>query len=475
MLVAVTAPAQADALIRRGARLARRGNARCTVLMLEPPAGTPGDWTAAVQIQAQDTGAAIIAREGRDTVAVIAQAVRETGARRLVIAAPPAGLLDRWRPGLAERLASQLPDVHLHITAGQARPSGAAPDGGDSPDRAPGVTGRQPHATVRVYLGYAPGCGITSAMLEEAGRRRSRGADVVVATVDCRGREGVSAALEGLEVIGDGTSLDTGAVLARHPEVVCIDDLSAADPSGESRFAAARQLADAGITVVGTVHLGSLQDGDGAAGDTLDEAAVLALADEIELVDAPPSALADRVKRGEIAPAGGAEHALQTDYSPETLGAKREQAFTIVAEHAERRLAAYRGSGAPAGSDTHPRILGCAAPRPGMEPLIRRSAALAAQLAGDFLVAVVTPKPASADLNQVLAGYAALASQLGGQLTALQGSPADTLAKFAHRHQVTEILLARDPGASRHRLLNELTHRAGDAEVHVLPAQAGMQ
>jgi two-component system, OmpR family, sensor histidine kinase KdpD len=96
------------------------------------------------------------------------------------------------------------------------------------------------------YLGYAPGCGITSAMLEEARRRRSRGADVVVATVDCHGREGVSAALEGLEVIGNGTSLDTGAVLARHPEVVCIDDLSAADPSGESRFAAARQLADAG-------------------------------------------------------------------------------------------------------------------------------------------------------------------------------------------------------------------------------------
>jgi two-component system sensor histidine kinase KdpD len=309
-------------------------------------------------------------------------------------------------------------------------------------------------------------------MLEEAGRRRSRGADVVVATADCRGREGVSAALEGLEVIGDGTSLDTGAVLARRPEVVCIDDLSAADPSGESRFAAARQLADAGITVVATVHLGSLQDGDGAAGDTLEEAAVLALADEIELVDAPPSALTDRVKRGEIAPAGGAEHALQTDYSPETLGAKREQAFTIVAEHAERRLAAYRGSGATAGGDTHPRILGCAAPRPGMEPLIRRSAALAAQLAGDFLVAVVTPGPASADLDQVLAGYAALASQLGGQLTALQGSPADALARFAHRHQVTEMVLARDPGASRHRLLNELIRVAGDAEVHVLPAQA---
>jgi len=176
-------------------------------------------------------------------------------------------------------------------------------------------------------------------------------------------------------------------------------------------------------------------------GDTLDEAAVLALADEIELVDAPLSALADRVKRGEIGPAGGAEHALQTDYSPETLGAQREQAFTIVTEHAERRLAAYRGSGAAADSDPRPRILGCAAPWPGMEPLIRRSAALAAQL--------------------------------GGQFTALQGSPADALAKLAHQQQVTEILVARDPGASRHRVLNELTHRAGDAEVHVLPAPAG--
>ncbi len=73
---------------------------------------------------------------------------------------------------------------------------------------------------------------------------------MVVAAVDCRGREGVRAALEGLELIGDGTSIDTGAVLARHPEVACIDDLSAVAASGDNRFAAARRLSDAGITVV---------------------------------------------------------------------------------------------------------------------------------------------------------------------------------------------------------------------------------
>ena len=227
---------------------------------------------------------------------------------------------------------------------------------------------------------------------------------------------------------------------------------------------------------MGTVHLDSLRDvgggaGDGAAGGTLDEAAVLALADEIELVDAPPSLLADRVRRGEIVPAGGVQDALRTDYSAQTLGAKREQAFTVVAEHADRRLAAYRGGAAS--SEARPRILGCAAPRLGMESLIRRSAALAAQMAGDFLVGVVTHGPPSADLDPVLAGYAALTSQLGGQFAALQGEPAAALARFARQHQVTEMVLARNPGAGdgRHRVLSELGRQAGDAEVHVLPAQ----
>ena len=519
VLVAVTDPAQAEALVLRGARLARRGNAACTVLTLGPAAGRPGDGDAAIRAAARDAGAGLLAREGTDSAALIAQAVRETGARHLVLAVPPAGLLERWRPGLAERLASELPDIHLHLTEGRPGPHRAGGNGAATPDAVP-AAGKRPRGTVRVYLGYAAGCGITSAMLEEAGRRRARGRDVVIAAVDCRGREGVSAALDGLETIGDGTSLDAAAVLARRPEVACIDDLAAIDASGGSRFAAARRLAGAGITIVGTVHLDSLRPGDGPAGDgapgdgaagvgapgdgapgdgaagdgaagdgaagdgaagdgapvgsasdTLDEAAILSLADEIELVDAPPSLLADRVRRGEIVPAAGVEEALRTDYSPQTLGAKREQAFTVVAEHADRRLAAYRGR---AGSESRPRILGCAAPRPGMEPLIRRSAALAAQMAGDFLVSAVTHGPPSADLKPVLAAYAALTSQLGGQFAALQGSPAAALAQFARQHQVTEMVLARGPGAGdgRHRVLSELARQAGDAEVHVLPAQA---
>jgi NitT/TauT family transport system ATP-binding protein len=416
VLVAVTVPALAEELVQHGARLARRGSATCTVLALPRPvaalarpvgalprpAGAPGGDSAAVTSAARDIGARVLVREGRDTAAVIAQAVRETGARHLVLAEPSArlldrarldrGLLDRARPdrggrldrrlGLAERLADQLPDVDLHILAGQPQLALTAAD-----ETADGEVQRPPRGAVRIYLGYAVGCGITTAMLEEAARRRSRGADVVVGAVDGRGREGVGALLEDLELVGEGSTLDTEAILARHPEVVCIDDLAAADPAVGSRLAAARRISAAGITVVATVHLASLRDSDAApAGDTLDEGAVLALADEIEMVDAAPSVLIERVRRGEIVPEAQIEHALQTDYAPQNLAALREQAFRLLVEHADRARAGYD-------SEVQPCVLACVAPRPGMEAVIRRSAALAAQLAGDFLAAVVEPSP----------------------------------------------------------------------------------
>ena len=485
VLVAVTVPDQADLLVQRGVRMARRSSATCTVLAFSARAGrSSGDGTARIRSAAQAAGAAVMVRPGKDVVAMIAQAVRETGARNLVMAVPPAGWLERWRPGLVERVADQLPDVYLHLTAGRPGPAAGSDHGAGSLDGADGADGaigaaRSPRrGAIRVYLGYAAGCGITTAMLEEAGRRRSRGSDVVVAAFDCRGREGVSELLRGLELIGDGTALDTGAVLARHPEVVCIDDLSAVDASGESRLSAARRIADAGIAVVATAHLGQLQADDGASshGGAPDENAALALADEIQLVDAPPSVLADRVRRGEIVPAGGVDHALHTDYRPEALGALREQAFTIVAEHADQQLAAYRQGSWPAGGDAPPVILGCVAPRPGLEPLIRWSAALAARLAGEFRVAVVAPSPAPADLEPVLepvlARYAALTAQLGGQFDALRGAPAAALAAFAREHHVTELVLARAaaPADRRPAVLRELTRDAGGIEVHVLPA-----
>jgi Osmosensitive K+ channel His kinase sensor domain len=92
----------------------------------------------------------------------------------------------------------------------------------------------------------------------------------------------------------------------------------------------------------------------GAAPGALDVAAVLAVADEIEMVDTAPSVLADRVRRGEIVPDAQIEQALKTDYAPQSLAALRERAFSIVVEHTDRGLADYQRPGTGANGEVRP-------------------------------------------------------------------------------------------------------------------------
>jgi NitT/TauT family transport system ATP-binding protein len=476
VLVAVWRADQAESLVRRGIRLARQRGARCSVLALQPPAAhSPSAQAMTEWVEAAATagGASVMFRDSRDASAAIISAVQELDARHLVLAVPTAGLLERWRGSLLERLAGQLPRVHLHIEAAAGWQQEGA---GNGSTEAGGRPQQRRRGAIRVYLGYAPGCGTTTAMLEEANRRHSRGTDVVVGAVDAPDREDIAAELEHLELMGDGAMLDTAAVLARRPEVVCIDDLTAGTASAERRFAAARRLAEAGITVIGTVHLGKL--GDSGPEAFLDEPALLALADDLELVDVSPSILRDRVRRGEIVPPEQVTQALETTFALYALGAERERAFRLVAEHGERQLAAYTGAAGElagagvADAERRPSIVACAAPWPGMESLIRRSAALAAQVDGDFRVAAVRISEPGGEEDQLLAGYVALTEQLGGEFAVLTGpAPAPALAAYASQHRVTELVLSRaEPNpAGRYPVLRELARLVHDAELHVLP------
>jgi NitT/TauT family transport system ATP-binding protein len=465
VLVALSRPELADSLVLRGIRLARRRGATCYVLTLSASGQPPVIVSEQVRQTAEAAGVIALARDSRDVGAAIISAVQEAGARHLVLAAPAVGLLERWRGSLIERLVGRLPDVHLHVLAASSpamtamQAAGTLPGEADQPEQRRGA--------VRVYLGYAPGCGTTTAMLDEAARRQSRGTDVVIGAVDVGDREQVAAELEGLELIGDGSTLDTDAVLARRPEVVCVDDLTGGTRAAERRFAAARRLTEAGITVVGTVQLGDL------GSPFLDEHALLALADEIELVDVAPSILIDRVKRGEIVPADQVAGELATTYRPEALQAARERAFALVTQHSDRRLARYAADRQLPAPEAPPCILACVAPRPGMEPLLRRSASLAAEVDGRFLAAVVRAGEPGDEEDALLEAYAALTAQLGGELTEVNGpSPATVLAGFAERERVTEMILGRSvPNpAGRRPVLRELVKVARDTEMHVLPA-----
>ncbi|MFN8081734.1 MAG: DUF4118 domain-containing protein [Kineosporiaceae bacterium] len=207
------------------------------------------------------------------------------------------------------------------------------------------------HGRLRVYLGVAPGAGSTHALLDEAHRRADRGTDVVLAAVDTHRRARLDQALDGVELVGDGSAIDVAAVLARRPAVVFVDDLQRPNPDGADRawrWQDVEYLLAAGLDVVATVdvrHIASLADVVRAITGTDPGGAVpdrlVREADQLQLVDIPPHALRRRLAHGGLLTAEQLDARRAAGFRPEVLAALREVAFTWAAGAIARQHLAH--------------------------------------------------------------------------------------------------------------------------------------
>ncbi|MHB1874966.1 MAG: histidine kinase, partial [Streptosporangiaceae bacterium] len=273
----------------------------------------------------------------------------------------------------------------------------------DPPLAGPGHRGQ-----LRIYLGAAAGVGKTFAMLGEGHRRKSRGADVVVAFVETHGRRRTAEQMLGLEVLPRarvayrGTyfdEMDVAAVLARHPQIALVDELAHTNVPGSrntKRWQDVEELLAAGIDVITTVniqHLESLNDvvmniTKVPQRETVPDAVVRA-ADQVELVDMTPEALRRRMAHGNIYPAEKIDAALNNYFRVGNLSALREIALLWLADKVDEALQQYR--------ETHDirrtweareRVVVALTGGPEGETLIRRAARIAARSAGGDLLAV---------------------------------------------------------------------------------------
>ena len=255
-------------------------------------------------------------------------------------------------------------------------------------------------ASFRVYLGYARGCGTTTAMLDEARRRHSRGTDVVVAAYEIH--DPPAKALSAMEVIQATREmplvrrLDAAAVLARNPEVVCIDDAVAPDVSGRPAFESVPKLLSAGITVLATLHLLSLRTAATVvAGMLMENLRVPLLGDdffnqidEIEYVDITPGDLLSRIKARSILTPAQHAMAMQRELRPAVLAILRETALRMTAEHMDRQISRYLPAGQPP-LEFRGRIVLALPIAAGMEERIRTIARYAASQGSKLSVVAV--------------------------------------------------------------------------------------
>ncbi len=163
----------------------------------------------------------------------------------------------------------------------------------------------------RIYLGAAAGVGKTYAMLCEGQRRRERGANVVVAFVECHQRQRTEELIGGLEVIPRKAveyrgslleEMDLNAVLQRQPKIALVDELAHTNVPGSGwhakRWQDVQDILGAGIDVITTVniqHLESIADEvEKMTGARVRERVpdwVVRKASQIELVDSSPEQL----------------------------------------------------------------------------------------------------------------------------------------------------------------------------------------
>ncbi|MER7174365.1 sensor histidine kinase KdpD [Streptomyces mesophilus] len=323
---------------------------------------------------------------------------------------------------------------------------------------------------LRIYLGAAPGVGKTYAMLSEAHRRVERGTDCVVAFVEHHDRPRTEVMLHGLEQIqrrelehrgSTFTEMDVDAVLARHPQVVLVDELAHTNVPGSrhaKRWQDVEMLLGAGIDVISTVNIQHLE----SLGDVVESITgvrqretvpdeVVRHADQIELVDMSPQALRRRMAHGNIYKPDKIDASLSNYFRIGNLTALRELALLWVADRVDEYLQEYRGEhNIKSTWQARERIVVGLTGGPEGRTLIRRGARLAEKGAGGEVLAVyIARSDGLTDASpKELALQRTLVEDLGGTFHHVIGDdvPA-SLLEFARGVNATQIVL----GSSRRK------------------------
>ena len=205
-------------------------------------------------------------------------------------------------------------------------------------DEAQGARGK-----LTIFFGSAPGVGKTYTMLEAARiELTEKGRDVAVGIVETHGRYDTAALLMGLELVPRRKSehrgiqieeFDLDAVLARHPQVVLVDELAHTNaPGGRhiKRWQDVEEVIEAGIDVFTTLnvqHLESLNDVVAqitgvVVRETVPDA-VFDKAYEVRVVDLPVDQLLDRLSEGKVYLPHSAARAVENFFKEVNLIALR--------------------------------------------------------------------------------------------------------------------------------------------------------
>ncbi|MCV6963226.1 sensor histidine kinase KdpD [Mycobacterium intermedium] len=348
---------------------------------------------------------------------------------------------------------------------------------------------------LRIYLGAAPGVGKTYAMLGEAHRRLERGTDVVAAVVETHGRAKTAELLKGIEVIAPhyveyrGSTfpeLDVPAVLARHPQVVLVDELAHTNTPGSKnhkRWQDVEELLEAGITVISTVnvqHLESLNDVvaqiTGVEQKETVPDSIVRQAAQVELIDITPEALRRRMSHGNVYAPDKIDAALSNYFRRGNLTALRELALLWLADQVDTALAKYRAENKITDTwEARERVVVAVTGGPESETLVRRASRIASKSSAELMVVHVVRGDGLAGLSELrMNKLRELANSLDASLHTVLGDDVPrALLDFAREINATQLVIGTSRRSRWARIFDEgvgasIVERSGAIDVHLV-------
>jgi two-component system, OmpR family, sensor histidine kinase KdpD len=323
---------------------------------------------------------------------------------------------------------------------------------------------RAQRGRLKIYLGYAAGVGKTYQMLLEAHRLQEDGIDVAVGLVETHGRAETAALLTGLASITRRKithrgivieEMDLGAILARRPNVVLVDELAHTNVPGSKnakRYQDVEELLAAGLHVISTLniqHLESLYETiERATGvkvrERIPDPVVLA-ADQLVNVDITTEDLRRRLKEGKVYSTERIETALNHFFKSANLEQLRELALRELAAQIDTRRRAPLAEEIPSSPDQV--MVALSSRGPNSEALLRYASRLAGRLNRNWYAVYVqtsreSPMVIDATTQRILANTLTLARQLGATIFTYKGDDiVKTLLQFAKEYRVGHIVI----------------------------------
>lgn len=346
------------------------------------------------------------------------------------------------------------------------------------------ITAQEAHEArgrLKIFLGYAPRVGKSLRMFDEGRRRKKRGQDVVIGSVQRKGLDDIAGLVKEFEIIpplrvGEADTIDVEAILRRAPQVCLVDELARDNPPGSKyphRWQEVEAIRAHGVNVVSAInlqHIGEQQDAvhriTGRRSANFVPQSFIQTADEIVLVDVPAEDLT--------------HHGGKSSLSPAQLSELRELALLLAAQVVEQQLQRYMDShGILQSWGTQERILVCITPRSSARSMLESGARAAQRFHGQLLAVYVKQGELTRAAEEAVEENLEFARKLGAEVHVIGGhsggakDPIAEIVRFAREQRITQVFVGHTQQSSwkfwSQNPVDKLIREAEGMDVRIFP------